>query len=61
MVAHELTTKAERLAQMNEFSVSEGSQKDDASSREKRIPPIGAWKAAATPEAAPMLTKLRRW
>ena len=35
-------------------------QNEDASSREKSTPPIGAPNAAATPAAAPLLTKLRR-
>jgi hypothetical protein len=40
------------MAQMKDLQVREGDQKEDTSSREKRIPPMGALKAAATPAAA---------
>lgn len=46
-------------AQINTFHVRGVDQKELASSNEKSIPPIGAPKAAATPDAAPPLTKLR--
>ena len=45
--------------QINTFQVSGVDQKELASSNENRIPPTGAPNAAATPAAAPPLTKLR--
>jgi hypothetical protein len=39
--------------------VSESDQKEEASSSAKQMPPVGAPKAAATPAAAPPLTKSR--
>ena len=45
--------------QIKTFQVSAVDQKELASSKENNIPPTGAPKAAATPAAAPPLTKLR--
>lgn len=45
--------------QINTFQVKAVDQKELASSSENKMPPTGAPKAAATPDAAPPLTKFR--
>jgi len=54
---NKLTVYAATIAQMKLCHVNEGLQKELTSSKLNKIPPIGALNAAATPAAAPMLTK----
>ena len=54
-----LTVYEDTIAQKNVRNVSPGCHQLAPSSRQKRTPPMGAPKAAATPAAAPQATKSR--
>ena len=56
---HRFSMKVDIHEQINTFHVNAVDQNELASSSENKIPPTGAPNAAATPAAAPPLTKLR--
>ena len=56
---HKLSINVDIHEHRNTFQVNGEDQKELASSRENKTPPAGAPKAAATPAAAPPLTKSR--